>query len=545
MILDKEIVRTLFPMPSYRKYQKETIDRIIDEFNTGVKCILLDAPTGFGKSGVNVNIGRATTEKAFYITPQLALIDQLRKDKNVGRYLVDIKGRQNYSCVKDPVSTCDIGLCKRVKDCNCQKQLECRYWQQKIKALSSQIALMSFSYFILEGQIETEFSFGRRELTICDEAHSLDRHIVNHVSLTVSPYSIPFETYQKVYNYVGKVEDMTDAVNVVSMAKDFAQTEIDSADTVKQMTLTGGTMSLNQATNVKRLQDFVGNAERFMNCMKDTEWIWQVNWCSYKQKKYPKLWLQPLYARPFMRDMFWCRSDYFIISTATILNVPIYIKETGLDTFLEPDQIIHLSIPSTFPPENRPIIDSMVGKMTHKELAETFKIAIETLERIFEIEKDVNIAVHCHSYKMSIEILNNLSSKYKERIICHTSEDRQERLNEWMSSKGKIFLAVSLEEGQDWAGDICEAQVLFKVPYLDISDKRVARRLEKYDWAWYRNEALKTIVQSYGRAVRSDTDKARYYVIDSCFIDVLKRCKKDIPRWFKDALPSHMKELLK
>ena len=172
MNLDVEEVIKLFPMPTFRKYQKETLVKIVEEFKCGRRAILLDAPTGFGNSGVKVAIARATetstsTEnqaaKAFYITPQLTLIDQLKQDKYIGRHVEVIKGRQNYPCVKDPRATCDIGLCKRVKDCSCQKQIECYYWIQKLKAIESQIALMSFAYFVLEGHNETQFSFGRRE----------------------------------------------------------------------------------------------------------------------------------------------------------------------------------------------------------------------------------------------------------------------------------------------------------------------------------------------------------------------------------------------
>jgi Rad3-related DNA helicase len=246
-----------------------------------------------------------------------------------------------------------------------------------------------------------------------------------------------------------------------------------------------------------------------------------------------------------MQDMIWCRADYYIVSTATILNVPIFLKETGLDKTLPADKIIHISVPSTFPVENRPIIDRTNGKLTHDKIEENILMAVQVLERILDQEEGKNIAVHCHSYNMSIRIQNLIDSKYKQRLVTHTSEDREEALNTWKNSHGKVFLAVSFEEGQDWIGEICEAQVLFKVPYMDITDKRVARRLEKYhDWKWYQNEALKTVIQSYGRAVRSPEDKARFYVIDSCFIDLIKRCKKDIPAWFSEALPEHMRRLL-
>jgi len=46
MNMNKEDVLKLFPVDKYRKYQKETIEKIVEGFSSGVKCVLLDAPTG-------------------------------------------------------------------------------------------------------------------------------------------------------------------------------------------------------------------------------------------------------------------------------------------------------------------------------------------------------------------------------------------------------------------------------------------------------------------------------------------------------------------
>lgn len=530
----------MFPAKKYRKYQKETIEKIVDEMQTGVKCVLLDAPTGFGKSPVNITLCRASTS-AFYATPQLTLIDQLIRDKLVGQYITEIKGRQNYFCKYDPAATVDVGLCKRIKDFICTKIEACPYWIQKVKALRAHIALMSFAYFILEGRTETDYSFGRRELLVLDESHSIDRHVINHISLTVSPWRIPFSLYKKVVNLVGNVQSLSDAVSLIGTVKDLAQS---TAETTVQVTLTGEELSITQATNVKRLEDFISAADTFLTSVESVDWVWNVGWSSYRGKNYPKLIVQPLYARTFMEDMIWSRAEYYIVSSATLLNIPIFCHEVGLDKLLKKDEILHISVPSTFPPENRPIVDRTNGRLTYREREKNFVPAVRILERILDQEEGKNVAVHCHSYQMAIGIENIINRKYKDRLVTHTPETRQDALEIWKNSHGKVFLSVAFSEGQDWVGEICEAQVLFKVPFLDVKDKRVARRLEKRNWKWYYNEALKTTIQSYGRAVRTPKDKARFYVIDMSFVDLIKRCKKDVPRWVKEALPEHWRSLL-
>jgi Rad3-related DNA helicase len=505
-----------------------------------VKAVLLDAPTGYGKSYVNITFCRAS-EGAFYITPQLTLIDQMLRDKRIREYITEIKGRQNYICKYDPAATVDIGLCRRVKDFSCQKVLVCPYWIQKLKALKAHTALMSFAYFMLEGHTETDYSFGRRELLVLDEAHSIDRHVVNNISLTLSPWSLTFELYKKIREFIGKVESIEDATSLVTMAKDFAEQSME--EIAVQTTLTGEEISITQAVNMRRLEDFINGANLFLNSTVDTEWVWSQHWTSYHGENYPKLVIQPLYARAFMQDMIWSRAKYYIVSSATILNPTVFIHETGLDKVLKKDQILHLSIPSTFPVENRPVIDRSNGRLTHDVRDKNLYQAVKILERILDQEQG-NVAVHCHSYENAIAIENLIDAKYKPRLVTHTSETRQEALENWKNSHGKVFICVSFEEGQDWFNPICDAQVLFKVPFMDTQDKRVAARLERHHWKWYYNEALKTVIQSYGRAVRSPTDKARYYVIDASFVDLIRRCKSDLPKWFKDALPEHWKKLV-
>lgn len=540
-MLDKTEVLKLFPSGSFRKYQKPTIEKMVDAFNSGVRCILLDAPTGFGKSIVNTTLCRAF-KKSFYTTPQNPLIDQMRKDRHIGKYFVEIKGRRNYWCACDPSATVDVGLCQRLKEFQCDRVRTCTYWRRKMQALRAQSVLTNFAYFILEGRTETEYSLGRRELLVLDESHSIDKYVIEHVNFVVSPYSLPFVIYDEIKRFI---TDFRDSVEMISFVKTILEVVKGYSEQMIQLTLDGKELTIPQAANQQRVDTFIQSADRFLTSSKNTEWVWQTMWTAYGSKNYRRFVAQPLYARTFMDDMIWSRAKWFIVSSATILNPTRFVFESGLDLSLSRDKILHLSVPSTFPPENRPIVDSINGRMTYTERSKNFPHAVELLEKIIDLEMGKNIAVHCHSYNIALNIENLIKDKYKLMLITHNSDDRQEALKRWKKANGKVFLCVAFTEGQNWVGEICEAQVLFKVPYMDIKDKRVARRLELKDWRWYRFETLKDVIQSYGRAVRSPTDKARYYVIDASFIDLIRRCKKDLPVWFKEALPEHWKVLIR
>jgi Rad3-related DNA helicase len=125
-------------------------------------------------------------------------------------------------------------------------------------------------------------------------------------------------------------------------------------------------------------------------------------------------------------------------------------------------------------------------------------------------------------------------------LIVHTGEDREEKLQEWMRSRGKVFVSVAFNEGQDWKYSICDAQVLLKVPFADIGDRRVKRRLELGNRQWYLNQAMLEVIQAYGRAVRAEDDAARFYVVDGSFNELLGKTWEFLPDWFKAALPSNL-----
>jgi len=533
MSLSKQEVLKAFPSKTPRKYQLGTVLKIRDGFNSGIKCILLDAPTGAGKSLINATFGRLM--KSFYATPQINLIDQIKGDANLRRYFTEIKGRQNYRCYHDANRNCSIGLCKQYKKFECERASVCPYWIQKLKALEANSVLMSFAYFILEGKTDTIYSFGNRKLAILDESHSIGRYVLNHVNLVVAPYSLPYEFYSKIRNDIPKQINSLDELKYYIMAILVLIESEEEKYSYEQQTLAG--LSLGRTIGKIKLDDFKSKARTFLESLEETEWVWQVNYTTFKGVPSRRVIAQPLYSRLFMRDMVWKRADLFIISSATILDAGRFIREVGLDRLLKFNEILHLSVPSVFPVANRPIINLSVGKMTIGKRKENIPKGIEILEGIIDLEKGKNIAVHARSYSFAKAIANGISEKYKPLLITHTSETREKALRKWKNSKGKVFICVAFTEGQDWKYDICRAQVLFKVPYPDLRDKRVARRLELKQWNWYYDITLKEVIQSYGRAVRSEYDKARFYVIDSSFWGLLKRCKRHLPKWFEEALP--------
>jgi Rad3-related DNA helicase len=257
--------------------------------------------------------------------------------------------------------------------------------------------------------------------------------------------------------------------------------------------------------------------------------VWQV--------RNDELLLQPVFAKEFMKQLIWKRGEYYIISSATILDPREFVEFTGLRDLLGEDGISFLQVPSTFPVENRPILDATVGALSRDRLEENMPKAIRAVESILSRERG-NVAIHCHSYRHQKALVEGISEDLKPRLIVHGRRDRERKLKEWMQSRGKVFVSVAFSQGQDWKYDVCDAQILLKVPFPDLSDRRVKRRLDLGYRQWYDNQAMMEVIQAYGRAVRAEDDAARFYIVDGSFTTLVRRCWLFTPEWFKEALPT-------
>lgn len=520
-MLGIDVVKSNFKAPAYRPYQEKALEKAVELFNSGKRTIVFELPTGLGKSLINMALA-LSFGSAFYVTPQLVLLEQLKNDKFFTLNIIE--GRANYVC-KENYLTCDVGNCKLYKNYSCihYKNNTCEYWYNKRKAMNSRVAGMSISYLIVDNFVEKGFE-KERELLVVDEAHFLDEWVAGFVEVSFSQYGIfrdikiprEFSSTKKAVEWVEE--------NMLPVVYDRLH-ELEETDPLTEK----------EAREYERLENFV---RRYRSFIKDYQedprnWVFEVVPIFEKRKGVKrKIVFKPINVGKYCKELILDRGRYLVISSATILDIQQYCKDTGLD--IADTALIRSS--SYFPKENRKVsLEYLAGKMTFGEKKDNIRRAVKNLEVIMNKENGKGL-IHCHSYGIANSIFNLIKSDYKNRIIFHNSDNRKEKFQEWLESEDKVFAGVSFTEGIDLLYDVCDWQALLKVPYPDTNDKRVSTKLKRKQWKWYFMRTLKEVIQSYGRGVRAEDDSCTFYVIDESFVDLVKKYNKYLPVWFKEVL---------
>ncbi len=110
-----------FPHKKFRNNQDSVIKQICEAFNTGYKHIILEAPTGFGKSAIAITIAR-TLGSSYICTATKDLQTQYSHDY---QFLKVAKGKSNFLCrVKEDFVESGKYLCP---SCNSKTEIECKH----------------------------------------------------------------------------------------------------------------------------------------------------------------------------------------------------------------------------------------------------------------------------------------------------------------------------------------------------------------------------------------------------------------------------------
>jgi Rad3-related DNA helicase len=580
-----EILQCPSNVMDYRPGQKEAIDTILRAVSENKRVVLLESPVGLGKSLVLAMAGnhlnRTLGWSGYYTTPQVNLVEQLRHDPLLKSMIQPVVGSDNYPCVrhKPPnknVLSVAMGWCKvgtLCRDCrgtgNVRKGLTCAncggtgnfsykkpkdcpdygicpYFVDRDRAAAGPVATMTASYLLKVTANSTKRKdgddvktlFSPRKFLFVDEGHDLGDYAT----------TLSFILHRKRINdpYWQNLWDEELSRLIAPDDAHFAQAESDEIYTILIRTRD----VLNRVIDAEVRSLFIGDKEWLVRNKKILSWknlserlsdaaadVRSGNpWVAQKDEPGQKLTLSPVKSDQLLQSRLWpLGSDLIVISSATILDPEHFLRDIGLPT----DSYIHENTPNIFPPQSCPVYITPSIDMTRRGQQDNLPRAMELITAILDRHPTERGIIHTVSYQLQEWIKKTIPACYKERMVFHEREGRNDTLAEWKenSQPNSVLVAVAMEEGLDLKYDLARFQIVLKCPWGQLGDRRVQKRKALSDGPyWYRLQALRTLLQSFGRIMRAEDDYGVTYVIDHSAVRLLQENWQIVPKWAKERI---------
>ena len=529
-MLDLNQIDEYFPMKQYRPGQRECIETILTHFNNGCKTIILEAPTGSGKSAIGYTIAQFFRD-SYYITPVKVLQDQLsvdfsETDKHIKTTpMIELKGRNAYICKYPeefggkPISTtyCDDGECHRQGesklDCCMEKRI-CLYYNQVYKAMESKICLMNFSSFLFQTMLPMRF--GKRELLIIDEGHETEDTLMKFVEISISDFILHKN-------------------GIILPQKETVQEYLNYFDEIDLVGILGRKVQEAKLDNNIKLENDLNKILMNLRILRKLDLQYWISEYKVNKNNTHTVSLKPLFIDEFAKQYVFNLAEHILIMSATILNKKVICNSLGINQ----DESKFIAVGSYFPKENRPIYYKPSGSMSFKNKVNTIPILLKDVEKICNEHNNERGIIHTHNFEIANYILENCSKKLKDRLIFQKdlgiNDDKKIMLQLHSQKSDSILIAPAMHIGLDLKDDLGRFQIICKVPYPSLADKQIAARLEiDHDFYDYR-VALK-ISQCYGRIIRHQDDYGKTYILDQDFRWFYKKSSNMLPKWFTEAI---------
>lgn len=535
---------TLFPSPYTPSKKQISLLNKLEEQLLSHKFVVCSAPTGSGKSLIARTLasisdppsremqhmidtyeaykqdftGNYTYSEecnaepafgAFALTITKSLQDQyssLFKDTDI------LKGKTNYVCNVDETFTTDFAPCTfvpKLKE-DCWEKNICPYYTARNKALLSQFAALNYKMFLaLPSHLK------RKNVIICDEASELEEELIRQFSAEI--------IYDKLKTCGIDIKILISDSS--ERARGWLNELIEKVTAAVEDIVQKGSKKMDLLTkgDIAKFQ-YLKNLQNSLTAI-DSMW----SKCEYViDVSAQRVTFTPLHAHMLSKHIF-DYADKVVLMSATIIDHKNFTKSLGITDYG------YVECESDFDSSKSPIYVSSANKINYKTLKNILPKICKQIEQIADHHKNDKGVIHTHTQ----EIANFLSERLpaNKRFLFRDATATNEIIlkEHTESALPTVLVSPSLVYGIDLKDDLARFQIIVKLPFLPLSSKRI-KRLFDIDKEWYENKMLSATVQAAGRATRSKEDFSVTYILDSNFINVIKRAKHKLPKHFIDRI---------
>lgn len=536
-----------------RDSQVEHINSILVAFlDEHYRNVVLSAPTGTGKSIIGAVVSdviqtiKYPSENAgasFILTATNALLDQYA-ESFIDEHAPDenfsvIKGANNYECsalstVDEPQSAehCALRIFQKSgmddmiqTHCNGCEFQHARSMKPKTRQL-----ITNYAYYFVD-RMYSQSPMPKRAVCVFDEAHLLNDLFTEHNAIYFSEKRL--KTMAEEVSAELSLGN-TDVFKQLKAVRDhMMEGKITEENHQKYLRVLLATYTQISEAAAKDAERNVRSQAKYLKLSKLSKKYYNLG-CKiddlftfeypsvfeYKPKDPKKgqneheVSVKPI----FIGEMFEAldNADHNLLMSATISE--LYAKRT----MSLPGTTKHIRLEPQFPKENKKVIffkpqalnySSMKDPATIKKLCATSYQIVEHHTKL----GDRGIIL-CPSFAVTESIAESLRlMKGGYKVFEHC---RGEKLADWLEAFKSytggpaVLLTPSGFEGVDLPGDLSRYQIVVKMPYASLGDKRIKVILDTYPDI-YGLMALQKVVQGAGRSVRSKEDHAVTYILDT------------------------------
>lgn len=535
----------------FRPDQLTATEQIIEAYEAGAKVVMLDAPTGSGKTLVAEMVRRRLATKSLFVCSGKQLQDQFVAD--FGEYARVLKGRSNYPTATMPYPEYTGDDCTG-RGCRfCPTRAECPYQHAKVQAMTATVGVLNTSYLLAEantagtfGEKEVKGRMTRRPFIVVDEADTLEGALMGYVEFKVSARLLedlglqPPVKAARTKTVQAWIGSLVSALEVrVEAMQDW-----DESDVALMRRKRGVQRVLDQARGIE-----LGNDED-PDGWGDWIRVYETKWDpkAREERDVPSFVLKPVVVNDWGMDRLWRHSDKWLIMSATIISPDEMAESLGLDQAGVPWAVVRMPMP--FAKENRPIVMKPVANITYQEAAVEKPKMLAGIAEILDRYEGENILVHTVSYSLTKYLADGLLKERQKgrwnrgrQILAYSNAKERDAAVEAFNRTGGVLLAPSLDRGLDLPGDLCRVVVVAKVPFPALGDRQVSERLRRPGGqVWYGVQVARSLVQMTGRGVRHENDWATTFILDKQFPRFFRESgRKLLPDWWIEALTNDRK----
>lgn len=401
---------------SWRPGQWASIETTLE---TDKRFIAASTPTGGGKSVYAVASAIMEAKRSVYLTSTKGLQNQLHDDfAECG--MVDMRGRQNYQCIKGNIS-CSEG---RILEC---RDAGCPYNASRSQFLTADLASTNYSYYF--SSVMHSEGVGDVGMLIMDEAHAAVQELSNAIEIRLD-----HNKANHLYNQLGssppygkKISDWRTWAKFLLPKAQKHLKEMKQAGPNKWLALTDQfVLTISQISGVS--EDWI------LDESNDVETL-----------------ISPLWPTAYASTYLFRDIPRVILASATL--VPKTLSLLGIE---EKDSVF-LSQDHTFSPDRCPLYLFGSCRLDYKTTEGQWQEAVGRMDTVIAKRLDRKGIIHTTSYAFQERILR-MSEHSGIMIAPKSARETAAKIEEFRHSPhGTILISPAITTGYDFPYCLDEA----------------------------------------------------------------------------------------